>query len=213
MATQNPTTVFDYRALRLLVGCIALALPFIVNLMSSSPLSSISASYYTEARDIFVGMLFVVGAFLWAYNGHSTKEAGASKIAALAAIVVALFPTSCDTCKTNLKSIIHYGAAVILFAILQYFCFGPFRKDTKGQTGKKGLRGRIYFICGSIMLGCLFSAGASEMALSTETIIAFKITYWAEAIALGAFGVAWIVAGKFFSPLVDPDEALHLFKK
>jgi len=213
MATQNATTVFDYRALRLLVGCVALALPFIVSLISSSPLSSISASYYTEARDAFVGMLFVVSAFLWAYNGHSAKEAWASKVAALAAIVVALFPTSCDHCETNLKSIIHYGAAVTLFAMLQYFCFGPFRKNTKGQAGKKGRRSRIYFICGTIMLGCMLSAGVTEMTMSTETIITFKITYWAEAIALGAFGVAWIVAGKYFRPLVDPDEALHLFGK
>lgn len=213
MATQKTTPVFDYRALRLLVGCIALALPFIVNLIASSPLSSISASYYTEARDAFVGMLFFVGAFLWAYNGHSRKEAWASKIAALAAIVVALFPTSCDLCKTDLKAVIHYSAAVTLFAMLQYFCFGPFRKDTKGQAGKKGLRSKIYFICGAIMLGCLLSAGVTEMTLSTATLIAFKITYWAEAIALGAFGVAWIVAGKYLRPLVDPEEALHLFRK
>jgi len=39
-----------------------------------------------------------------------------------------------------------------------------------------------------------------------------NITYWAEAIALVAFGVAWIVAGKIISPLVDKDEALRLFR-
>ncbi|MEO5888515.1 MAG: hypothetical protein ABIQ77_12725, partial [Anaerolineales bacterium] len=33
--------------------------------------SSISASYYTDARDVFVGLLFVIGAFLLAYNGRS----------------------------------------------------------------------------------------------------------------------------------------------
>ena len=211
MTNKYSGTVFDYRALRLLVGLIAFALPFVVSLLSSSQLSSISASYHTEARDAFVGMLFVVSAFLWAYNGHSSKEAWASKVASLAAILVAIFPTSCDSCETDIKSIIHYGAAVILFVILAYFCFVPFRKNTKGKGGKKGRRSKIYFICGWIIVGCLLGLGLMELIVSDETLKAFKITYWGEAIALGAFGVAWIVAGKYFSPFVDKDEALRLF--
>ena len=213
MGTQNSTPVFDYRALRLLVGCIAFALPIIVSVVSTTPLSSISASYYTEARDLFVGLLFFVSAFLWAYNGHTPSEARASKIASLAAILVAVFPTSCDTCNTDLKALIHYGAAFTLFAMLQYFCFGPFRKNTKGQVGKKGLRSKIYFFCGWVMLACILSAGAAEIMPSGEAAQTLPIKYWAEFVALAAFGVAWVVAGKYFGPLVDPDEALHLFRK
>ena len=211
MTTKNSGTVFDYRALRLLMGLIALALPFVVSFLSYSPLSSISASYHTEAHDAFVGMLFVVSAFLWAYNGHSSKEAWASKVASLAAIFVAIFPTSCDLCETDIKSIIHYGAAVTLFAILAYFCFVPFRKNTKGKEGKKGRRSKVYFICGCIMIGCMLSIGITEITMSDETIKALSLTYWAEAIALVAFGFAWIVAGKYFSPFVDQKEALRLF--
>ncbi len=58
MYSSNNRKVFDYRALRLLVGIIAFAIPICVTLISSEPLSSISASYFTEARDVFVGMLF-----------------------------------------------------------------------------------------------------------------------------------------------------------
>ncbi len=211
MPTKNSGTVFNYRALRLLIRLIALALTFVVSLLSYSPLSSISASYHTEAHDAFVGMLFVVSAFLWAYNGHSSKEAWASKVASLAAIFVAIFPTSCDLCETDIKSIIHYGAAVTLFAILAYFCFVPFRKNTKGKEGKKGRRSKVYFICGCIMIGCMLSIGITEITMSDETIKALSLTYWAEAIALVAFGFAWIVAGKYFSPFVDQKEALRLF--
>ena len=81
MKPSNSNTVFDYRALRLLMGMIAFALPFIVTLVSSTTLTSISASYYTEARDIFVGLLFVVSAFLMAYNGHTASEGWASRAA------------------------------------------------------------------------------------------------------------------------------------
>ena len=212
MTTQNRGTVFDYRALRLLMGLIALALPFVVLLLSARPLSSISASYYTDARDAFVGMLFVVSAFLWAYNGHSSKEARLSKVASLAAIFVAIFPTSCDLYETGgIASSIHYGAAATLFAVLAYFCFVPFRRNTKGQKGKKGRRSKIYFVCGWIMVGCILSVFVANFTLSDETIQALRLTFWAEAIALVAFGVAWIVAGKYFGLLVDDDEALRLF--
>lgn len=70
MKTSDSGAVFDYRALRLFVGLVALGLPEVVAFISSTPLSSISASYYTEARDIFIGSLFVIGALLWAYNGR-----------------------------------------------------------------------------------------------------------------------------------------------
>jgi uncharacterized membrane protein YbjE (DUF340 family) len=46
------------------MGIIALALPFLVSLISGEQLDSISSSYYTAARDCLVGLLFVVGAFL-----------------------------------------------------------------------------------------------------------------------------------------------------
>jgi hypothetical protein len=211
MTTKNTGTVFDYRALRLLIGLIALALPFFVSLISSSPLASISASYYTEARDAFVGALFVVSAFLWAYNGHSLNEAMASKIASLAAISIAIFPTACDVCETDLISSIHYVAAATLFAILAYFCFRPFRQNTKGKKGKKGRRSKIYYICGWIMVGCILFVLATQITLPDETIKALSVTYWAELIALVAFGIAWIVAGKILPPLVDKSEALQLF--
>jgi hypothetical protein len=43
MSSSNNRKVFDYRALRLLVGIIAFAIPICVTIISSDPLSSISA--------------------------------------------------------------------------------------------------------------------------------------------------------------------------
>lgn len=65
--------VFDYRTLRLMVGAIAFLLPWAVIVITLRITSSISASYHTEVRDIFVGALFVIGALLLAYNGHRVK--------------------------------------------------------------------------------------------------------------------------------------------
>lgn len=74
MKSTSLSMVFDYRALRLLMGLVALSLPFLVRFIATNPLTSISASYHSEARDVFVGMLCIVAAFLWAYNGHSALE-------------------------------------------------------------------------------------------------------------------------------------------
>lgn len=128
MGNSDQRAVFDYRTLRFILGWIAFSLPFVVSVVSTTSLKSISASYHTEAQDIFVGLLFIVGSFLVVYNGHLIREAVASKIAGFAAILVALFPTACYTCDVDLNSTIHYVSAVLLFGILTYFCLGPFRE-------------------------------------------------------------------------------------
>jgi len=208
MATSKANLVFDYRALRLLMGIIAFALPFVVSFISTIPLSSISGSYYTEARNEFVGLLFFVSAFLFAYNGHSTLESVASKVASLAAIMVALFPTNCDTCAADANAVVHYTFAITLFIILAYFCFFPFRTKIKGKGGKKARRNAIYLLCGSIIVGSTLVAGIGKYFYPESTKAPIFIIYWAEAISLWAFGIAWITAGKVIPALVEEKEQL-----
>lgn len=203
--------VFDFRALRALVGIVAFALPLVACTISSTKLSSISGSYHTEARDFFVGLLFFIGAFLFAYNGHSTRQKWASKAASFAAVMAAVFPTSCDTCESDLTSTTHFAAAIVLFGTIAYFCLGPFRKralDKKTMEGRR--RATIYIICGSIILGCMVGIGAAEIAVPDATRKSLAITFWGELIALWAFGIAWFTAGKVLPPLVEEDKRLIL---
>ena len=220
--------VFDYRVLRLLMGVIALSFPFIVSNLAPGKLDSISAAYYTESRDLFVGMLFIVGSFLWAYNGHSykdipIKEATASRVASVAAIMVALFPTSrpmtCDQCLsivvpvvpfTKLTPVIHYSAALILFSMLTYFCLLIFRRKTKKQAGKRGLRGKIYFVCGYGMVACMLVLGLEAANLMPDFTQDWRLFFFAEALTLILFGVAWITSGKLIPMLVDKDDPTRL---
>lgn len=224
MINVNSNPVLDYRALRLLVGIIAVTIAPIVSLIAVNHIPSISASYYTEARDVFVGMLIIVGTFLWAYNGHHrigkrmpNRELIASKVASIAAICVALFPTAApkqwdptSTFNWATGPTIHWIAAGILFAILAYFCFGPFRENTKGQGGKKGYRSKIYFICGSVMVGCMLAGLIAKLKLTDTEMDELGIIYWIEAIALGAFGIAWIVAGKVIKALTSDKDIFHI---
>ncbi|NKB39024.1 MAG: hypothetical protein GKR93_17975 [Gammaproteobacteria bacterium] len=201
--------VFDYRSLRLLVGMIAMLLPIVVTGIAAKELSSISASYYTNARDVFVGMLFIVGTFLLAYNGHTKPQAVLSKIAAMAAFCIALFPTACECCGTDWSAMVHYMSAGVFFSILVYFCFVPFQYEfwsskIANLSRKRLARSAVYFVCGIVMIFCiLIIAFASDTAKEQH-----NLTFIGEWVALEAFGLAWIVSGKFFTLLADPDEEL-----
>lgn len=56
--------------------------------------ASISSYYHTPMRDIFVGSLIAIGAFLWFYQGVKKDENFALNCAGILAIVVALTPTA-----------------------------------------------------------------------------------------------------------------------
>ena len=64
--------IFDYHTIRLIIGFIAMIFPLIVYIRAAKITDSISWSYYTDARDLFVGFLFVIGAFLISYKGRKT---------------------------------------------------------------------------------------------------------------------------------------------
>lgn len=212
MKTNDPNAVFDYRALRLLMGLVAFSLPFATNLMSDIELTSISASIHTKAHDVFICLLCVISTLLLAYNGHSTREKLASKVASLATLVVVIFPTSrADTAMTT-SGVIHYAGAVVVFGILIYFCLGPFRDSALEDKGVKGKRrAAIYLVCGWIMILSMLLAVLSQVMPSERQ--ASRIVYWTETVSLLTFGFAWIVAGKVIPPLTEEDERLKLSLK
>lgn len=78
---SSVSIVFDHIAIRRFIGVIALILPLLVVVAAWDFPDSISASYHTPVgfpytpyfpspRDIFVGSLFIIGAFLMSYKGH-----------------------------------------------------------------------------------------------------------------------------------------------
>ena len=121
--------------LRLIVGLIALSLAPLTSWCAETPISSISASYYEAgwSRDIFVGFLFSISAFLIAYNGDATAEAVLSKLAAGAGLCIALFPCECNV-ESKSQLTVHGVSATIMFLILAYFCCVFFLKEpTQGD--------------------------------------------------------------------------------
>jgi hypothetical protein len=69
-SNSKENLVFDFYTIRLLIGLIAFSLPWLVRIIVGHIPDSISWSYYTDARDYFVGLLFVIGSFLMSYKGN-----------------------------------------------------------------------------------------------------------------------------------------------
>jgi hypothetical protein len=198
----------NYKTMRVVVGAIAILLAPVVFFLAGSrePLTSISISYWTDARDIFVGSLITVGFFLSAYNGSGggkDLEFYLSKLSCVFAICVALFPTegfdindmppvwAADLAGVfGLKAHhIHYGAAVLLFVcLIAMMWFFSVRASRKGSKARK----KAYLAVGGLMSGGLIAI-----------VLLGSVFSWAKKILivevweLTLFGIGWLIAGSY----------------
>jgi dolichyl-phosphate-mannose--protein O-mannosyl transferase len=113
-------------------------------------LDSISDYYSLRTRDAFVGVLFVVAWFLFAYRGYERKDDLAGDLACLFALGVALFPNS----GSNWEKVIHFSSAAAFFLVLSYFSLALFTKSGDSPTPEKKVRNRIYVTCGWVCTTC-----------------------------------------------------------
>ncbi|MEM8984057.1 MAG: hypothetical protein AAGC71_13585 [Pseudomonadota bacterium] len=211
--TTTDPKVFDYRAIRMLVGIIAIALPWLVEFGNGpDSLQSISASYWEggAVRDLFVGSLYAIAAFLFAYKGKDIVDSVLSKLSSVAAVTVAMFPTSKPGVNSDGWFQVHETAAIALFLMLSYIVFASFLKPTWGHPGKTQIRAYIYAatvlaVVGSIVVG----VGAGLVTDADQ--IRDNFVYWAEFVALHAIGTAWLVSGKFFRLIADDNERFQIF--
>jgi len=200
----------NYKVMRVIVGTIAILLSPVVWLLSDSEngLTSISISYWTDSRDIFVGSLIAVGFFLSAYNGaggEKDREYILSKFACVFAVVVAIFPTK-GFSDLNIPAkwvtgiaesiglipqYIHYTAAILLFAcLIALMWFFSIRAKSKGRPGRA-----LFYRSISILMG----TGIVVIYLIGTIFELSDTTFWVEFWGLSLFGLGWLVAGSYKS--------------
>lgn len=203
---------FNYQLQRLMIGLVALSLPIIVMIFGCNDLTSISSSYHSESRDIFVACLAAVGLLMIPYQGKSgeaTDEYWVSKIGGVAAIVVALVPTSCPeqdepsfACLVGsacgaANQPVHIMAAVVVFASLFWLCI-IFRKRAldKFKSNKytnARVRKHIYELC---MIGILLGTVLVGLDMLGFEVLGATTVFWGEAIMLFSFAIAWMTASQ-----------------
>ena len=204
MQGKDPSgRLINYKAMRLVIGAIAFLLsPVVWALSGEDTLRSVSSSYWTDSRDIFVGSLIAVGFFMSAYNGSGNRrdwEYWLSKVACVCAVLVALFPTKgiydADTAACWILAItptpktVHYAAAILLFlCLIALLWFFSWRAKRKGSIG----RSRLYRAVSIAMV-----AGMVCVYLLTGSL------FWLEAWGLTFFGIGWLIAGGYSSGSSD----------
>lgn len=235
VAEAENELVLSFLAVRRALGFLGLALP--LSLLAVAILTpevmhpSISEFYYGRAGDMFVGILCSIGIFLWTYVGYPPSEKGEwptdrliSRIAAVAAICVALIPTENKnavagtfdaTCTVlqcalgpDLSRTTHYISAGVFFACLAFFCLVLFRRTGLGPAdAEKQARNKIYALCGFIILGSIAALAlygviyrmqdeAGKLALDRTSLV-----FILESIGVFAFAISWLVKGETLKPL------------
>ena len=210
----------DHRAMKLVIGLIALSMAVLTRVFSPAPLTSISASYYVGgwAQSIFVGFLFAIGAFLLAYNGATRVETVLAKVAAAAAAGVALYPCGCGSplvlargaYRPRLPSV-HFASAAVMFLVLAYFAYGFYRRAREKGHVEANVRAGIYALCVLVILGAIVVLAVHAVVGGGGTGPDY-VTYWGETAALWAFAVSWLVASRSIPKLTRPDERFYVFK-
>lgn len=151
---------FNGATIKATIGILAILLPIIEVLLTSSWSRSISASYWFGIpfhpqdastchlpdsghawsmlvdwpRTYFVGTLLALGALLLSYRGETALQGVLARIGAVAVAGVALFPCDCD-CYTVAAPYLHYAFAGLIYSILFYFVAHFYSKASLKQTG------------------------------------------------------------------------------
>lgn len=197
------------RRLRRGLGLVAILLPLAVTIGHSIRsgkfvlLGSVSGAYHTTMRDVFVGSMVAIGIFLLAYR-HAGIDDVLSTLGGFAALGVALFPSQSlgspisDT--QRIVGYIHLAASGTMFLIMAIFCFFVFtRTDPRISKAEapppKRKRNTLYVLSGWVMILALAAGALGSRYLPKDLIVTVQPLFWGEAVAIWAFGFAWLVKG------------------
>ncbi len=208
---KNRSIVISYMNLRTLIGILGMALPFMCYLWCyvynhAIVLDSISMHYYTNFRDVFVGILISFSVFLITYKGYDLLDNITTVVIGICGIGIALFP--CDNQAINERvsflmldnsktCIIHYLSAGLFFTLLAFnslFLFTKSKEIVRKKT-RKYYRNIIYRICGIIILVALLCMLFSLLFASHKFLIESHMLLILESIMLMAFGISWLIKG------------------
>lgn len=207
---------FSSGMIRLFVGIVTFAIPIIVPILAATPeLSSISSSYHKAdlARDVYVGLLGMLGFCLLAYRGNAFIENLVASLGGIAAWAAALAPTTCDGCDPlSLPSVVHMLGGITLFLVAGHLCLFSFYKAAKTKDWIKAKRrARCYKVLGiliwtSLAISIIFGVlNFKEMMIPNTFMQTFRPIFWGEFVMLWLFCAAWTIAAKikWITALVD----------
>lgn len=195
-----------YFSLRVGMGVLAAALPPLLwiggRLGDGEPLRcSIRAYYHSPAmRDVFVGALVAIGAFLYLYKGFSRQENWALNLGGALAVGIAMVPTGPRCGEGGGVFTLHGTFAVLFFLSIAYVCV--FRaSDTLSliRDARKAQRLRAtYRALGVLMVVSPVIAAALTFVLQSGARGGSRVFY-VEALAVLTFAAYWLIKSREMS--------------
>lgn len=197
----------SYFILRNGIAAIALAFPaaLLVGVGPEHVQPSLSAYYHYSPthpldygagpmRDVFVGALCTIGAFLLFYRGCTIREDLALNVAGVAAVLIAFFPMDWPA-KGGVMSVsamLHFTSAAVFFIMIGYVCV--FRaRDTLVVHGAVRRRrfGLLYLMLGILMIAVPCTIYA--LHLLTPGPQDSHLTLLIELAGVAVFATFWLV--------------------
>jgi hypothetical protein len=193
--------------MKLIVGIIALSLASLTSFFANTRITSISASYYEGgwSQSIFVGFLFAIATFMLAYNGDSVAQMVLSKIAAIAALGIALFPCKCDA-HAQLIPHVHGISAAVMFGVLAVFCYIWYRRALDKREPHAKRRAIIYALCGVAIVASILTLVFDNLSGGLISSRVARLTFYGERTGLVAFGVSWLAASHWLPVITSKTE-------
>jgi hypothetical protein len=225
MPTRNPISLEEhiiqtYSTLRWGMGIIAIALPIVLALGSFAKYGlilqdSISAYYHAFVptqqfpdlsavagngvmRNWFVGILWVIGFFLFLYKGFGRRENIALNIAGVLLIMVAMFPMDWTCGSSCPKVSIHGVSAILFFLAIGYVCI--FRSGDTLKLLKPHDRQfyrRWYRIIGLVMW--IFPVTVTVLEFFKLKIFGNSTVFFVEVAGIWTFAAYWLLKGREIS--------------
>jgi len=202
----------SYKNIRRFVGVLGILLPIICilggSVLSSKPLLlSLSGYYYSNMRDIFVGVIFSFCLLLITYEGYTVTDSLLTTISGIFGLGVAIFPCQYadypDTVvgifqlKSSVSGYIHTASALIFFILLAINSIFLFTKSNSVYlTKQKIIRNMIYRVSGVLILATIIVGIILYFTLSKTSYDDFHIILLSEIIMLISFGLSWLVKGE-----------------
>ncbi len=210
--TARPPEINQY-TIKFLIGFVALWLPVTELVLSRGTITSISESYWYPdslwSRNIFVGALVAIAALLAGYNGTSPKQLWFGKVAALAAVLVSMFPCNCGNDAHEIVRGLHAASAGVLFAVLAWFCWDFIeRAKTKLHDDRKTAAGRRIFIYRACGIGMVVAIALFVAHVITKDE---RLIFWGETFGLVSFGFSWLTASHKLPGITHPSEKETMF--
>lgn len=151
---------------------------------------SMSAYYFSDARNVFVAVLCAVGALLYLYKGFSIRENVALNCAGILIVCVALIPTDPPGVNGGLVTV-HGASAVFFFLFIAYVCIArsgdtiDLFRAAKGNAAADRLR-QTYRVIGWMMaLSPLVAYGMNLIARLDAFV------FFAELVGVWVFAAFW----------------------